>query len=76
MSIGVFYVIKIERSLFDINKKISKINFYSKKDLKEIRAIHDKNLKDSLLDVQTIMQIRGSVDAHVENTVDVNLNNY
>ena len=75
LSMGLFYVIKIEHNLSELNSKVSKFNFYSKQDLKTIKDIGNKELKDSLLNAQTIIQVRGSVDAYIENSVDVNVIN-
>ena len=75
LAIGTFYLIRIEHNLSELNSKVSKFNFYSKRQLQEIRAISNKNLKDSLLNAQTIVRINGNVDAYIENTVDVNTQN-
>lgn len=75
LAVGIFYLIKVEDNLDKLNSKISKFNFYTQSELKSIREIKEKSKKDSLLGAQTIIKINGSVDAYIENTVDVNVNN-
>lgn len=66
---GIFYMLIV------INKRIPEFKVVTRSEYEEIRELDDEDLRKARLDSLSVFIIDGDVDAHVYNTVDVEIKN-